>query len=74
MGELVSSEKISEIIDKCQNLGDSELSFIIGGSNGVTEEFKQKCKYVISFGKITFPHHFDNGIFDVGFSFFAPKP
>lgn len=56
VGELVSSEKISEIIDKCQNLGDSELSFIIGGSNGVTEEFKAKCKYVISFGKITFPH------------------
>lgn len=55
-GELISSEKLAETIDKCQTEGVSEISFIIGGSNGVSEALKQKANKVISFGKITFPH------------------
>lgn len=55
-GELLSSEKLAETLDKCQTDGVSEISFVIGGSNGVSEALKQKSNKVISFGKITFPH------------------
>ncbi|MBR2909589.1 MAG: 23S rRNA (pseudouridine(1915)-N(3))-methyltransferase RlmH [Clostridia bacterium] len=55
-GELVSSEKMAEMIDKYQTQGNSELTFVIGGSNGVSEQLKQKANKSISFGKITFPH------------------
>jgi len=55
-GELISSEKLAETIDKCQTEGVSEISFIIGGSNGVNEALKSRANKVISFGKITFPH------------------
>ena len=43
-GKTVSSEKLAETIKDCQNLGQSEITFIIGGSNGVSKELKQKAK------------------------------
>ena len=55
-GEFVSSEKMAEIIDKYQTQGNSEITYVIGGSNGVSETLKQKANKTISFGKITFPH------------------
>lgn len=55
-GKMVASEDLADIVSKCENSGTSEVSFIIGGSNGVSESFAKECKYVISFGKITFPH------------------
>ena len=55
-GEFVSSEKMAEIIDKYQTQGNSEITYVIGGSNGVSEMLKQKANKTISFGKITFPH------------------
>lgn len=56
VGELVSSEKLAETIDKYKTQGNGEITFVIGGSNGVSDEFKQKVNKSISFGKITFPH------------------
>lgn len=55
-GTMVSSENMADILDKYQVQGCSEISFIIGGSNGVSEELKKKSDKIISFGKITFPH------------------
>lgn len=52
----VSSEELSSMIEKLKNDGVSEISFIIGGSNGVSENFKKNANQCISFGKITFPH------------------
>ena len=56
VGELISSEKLAETLDKLQTQGNSEISFVIGGSNGVSDNFKAKANKVVSFGKITFPH------------------
>jgi len=55
-GKMVSSEDLAETFDKLSGQGISEVSFVIGGSNGVSDELKQKSKFVYSFGKITFPH------------------
>jgi len=55
-GKLVSSEELAEHIDKISSQGISEITFVIGGSNGVSKELKNKANYSFSFGKITFPH------------------
>ncbi|MBM5783066.1 MAG: 23S rRNA (pseudouridine(1915)-N(3))-methyltransferase RlmH [Pelagibacterales bacterium] len=36
--------------------GDSDLTFIIGGANGLGKEILQKSQIKISLGKMTFPH------------------
>lgn len=55
-GTMFSSEDIAKTIKQNENIGNSEISFVIGGSNGVSELLKQRAKYKISFGKITYPH------------------
>lgn len=55
-GQMVSSEDLAHFLKQSQTGGVSEITFIIGGSNGVNEKFKCACNKVISFGKITFPH------------------
>ena len=55
-GKMVSSEELAEHIDKISSQGISEITFVIGGSNGVSKELKNKANYSFSFGKITFPH------------------
>lgn len=55
-GKMVSSEELAGSLDKLSSGGVSEISFVIGGSNGVSEELKSKAKMSFSFGKITYPH------------------
>ena len=35
---------------------NSNITFIIGGSNGVMDELRDKVNYRLSFSKLTFPH------------------
>ena len=55
-GKLLSSPEISEYIHNKEINGDSVISFVIGGSNGLSEEILSKANLILSFGKITFPH------------------
>ena len=47
-----------ELADKIKNLAlkTNEITFIIGASNGLSEEIKQKANELMSFSKLTFPH------------------
>lgn len=45
---------IQTIIDKPQY---QNLVILIGSSNGIAEHIKQKANFLISFGKMTFPHN-----------------
>lgn len=36
--------------------GVSEITFVIGGSNGVSDKVKNRADFKISFGKVTYPH------------------
>lgn len=51
----LSSVALSEKIDKTF-INYPSITFIIGGSNGLREDIKQKSHYQLSFSKLTFPH------------------
>ena len=55
-GKVLSSEGISQLISEKMNNGISEITFVIGGSNGLSKEVTSKSDFVLSFGDITFPH------------------
>ena len=55
-GKMLSSPEIADFIKKKEVSGVSELSFVIGGSNGLSEAVISKASLVLSFGAITFPH------------------
>ena len=54
-GNMLTSEELSEKIDKTL-LNSSNITFIIGGSYGLSEQVKQRSDYKLSFSKQTFPH------------------
>lgn len=54
-GNSLSSEKFAEKIDKTF-LINSNITFIIGGSYGLSKEVKNRANYSLSFSKMTFPH------------------
>ena len=54
-GETLSSKELSEKIDKTF-ITHPNITFIIGGSDGISEEVKNKCHYKLSFSKLTYPH------------------
>lgn len=55
LGAMVSSQKLSDIIQNISQTS-STISFVIGGSNGVSPALKAAANYCISFGQITYPH------------------
>ena len=55
LGKNLDSVEFSNYLDKL-SLKTSELTIIIGASNGLNEEIKSQCKDKISFSKMTFPH------------------
>lgn len=56
-GKELSSEALSARIDALSLGGDSHICFVIGGSDGVTDEVKKRATERISFGPITLPHN-----------------
>ena len=54
-GSLLSSVELS---DKINNIliNNSNITFIIGGSFGVSDEIKNMVNYKLSFSRMTFPH------------------
>ena len=61
-GKMLTSEELAKKIDAL-SLSSSEISFIIGASNGIDEEIKKICKEKISFSPMTFPHQLMRVIF-----------
>ena len=55
-GQKVKSEDIASLIKESALSGESELTFVIGGSNGVSPAVKARADKTISFGDITLPH------------------
>ncbi len=54
-GKEISSEELAKEI-KNISMTNSNITFIIGGSLGLSDKVKKKADKCISFGKITFPH------------------
>lgn len=55
-GETISSEALAHKIDGIATGGNSDIAFIIGGSEGIAENIKAMCNMRLSFSKMTFPH------------------
>ncbi len=55
-GKQVSSTEFAELFQKAAVSGESEVSFIIGGSFGLAPEVKAKGSFKMSMSKMTFPH------------------
>lgn len=55
-GKTLSSEDFSSKIEDLMIEGNNDITFIIGGSIGLSKEVLSKCNYKLSFSKMTFPH------------------
>ena len=55
-GKNLTSPQLAAYLDNKTTGGVSEVSFIIGGSNGVSAEVEKKADFLLSFGAQTFPH------------------
>ena len=52
----MSSKGLADIIAAECGRGQSEFSFLIGGSHGLSREVLERADVVLSFGKPTYPH------------------
>ncbi len=56
-GKQRSSEDFSAHLDELMLRGNSDLTFVIGGSDGVSAEVRARADETFSFGPITLPHN-----------------
>lgn len=55
-GKQMTSEGLSEHIEKLGVTGKSHIVFVIGGSLGLSDKVLKRANYKLSFSKMTFPH------------------
>lgn len=55
-GKKMSSEQLADFISTLETHGKSEITFIIGGSLGLSEEVSKRADFKLSFSDMTFPH------------------
>ncbi len=62
LGKKLSSIELSNLIVDIFNNSYGNITFIIGGSNGVNDKVKEKCNMKLSFSDLTFPHGLFRGL------------
>ena len=55
-GNMLTSEGLAKEIEGRMTRGQSDFTFIIGGSNGLHQDVLDRSDYALSFSKMTFPH------------------
>ncbi len=56
-GKQLSSVRFSQFLEACALNGRSRLCFLIGSSEGLSEEIKEQAEVRMSMSEMTFPHH-----------------
>lgn len=55
-GKNLSSEELADKMSDLAVGGNSNITFVIGGSLGLSDEVLDRADYKLSFSKMTFPH------------------
>ena len=55
-GKTLSSEEFSKQLEQASINGYSTLTFVIGGSLGLSSQVKNRANLSLSFGRLTLPH------------------
>lgn len=55
-GKMLTSEALATKLDELATYGKSKITFIIGGSLGISDDIQKRSDYALSFSKMTFPH------------------
>lgn len=55
-GQSLSSPELANQIEKWQNIGAKEVSFVIGGADGVSSEVAERADFKVSLSFLTFTH------------------
>jgi len=55
-GKGVSSHQLSAEIERWQNAGHKEVSFMIGGFEGASKEIRERADFLLSLSFLTFTH------------------
>lgn len=62
-GKMLDSIELANLIKHHYTYNQKKLIFIIGSSNGLSNEVKNRSNYKLSFSKMTFPHQLMRIIF-----------
>ena len=62
-GKMLSSTELADYINKHYTYNNKVMTFIIGSSDGLSDEVKRRSDYKLSFSKMTFPHQLMRVIF-----------
>ncbi len=55
-GATTTSPKFAKLIARERDNGVSEMVFLIGGADGLTDEVRQAARHTLSFGPMVWPH------------------
>ncbi len=55
-GKMMNSEQLANKFNELGVIGNSTITFVIGGSFGLDERIKEYADLKLSFSKLTFPH------------------
>ena len=55
-GKMMSSEELAQKMDRLAVEGTSQITFIIGGSLGLSRKVLERADFLLSFSNMTFPH------------------
>ena len=55
-GKELSSEELADKIDRLAIEGKCDITFVIGGSLGLSREVSDRADFKLSFSRMTFPH------------------
>lgn len=55
-GKTLSSQGFADKIEELSSMGINEITFVIGGANGLSQEVSGRADFKLSFSKMTFTH------------------
>lgn len=55
-GDSLNSQEFASKFEKIQSSGSPQATIIIGGADGLGDAIRSRCNFLVSFGKLTWPH------------------